>query len=154
MVNATAYDGRPDLEGEHQGLVEAVAERLWRKRTHYFRPGQDWKGQSVAVKTSWRTTAHETLQFLLDRGFVGPGGHPTGSTEGMDYGWGFDANDWVIYDGDKGCVALVGDARDVPMFLAAPKMRDAIHNLLEALGDNPASSMPEIAALKEALPEL
>jgi hypothetical protein len=153
MTDPKTYDSRPELEGPDNGLLEAVAAKLWCRRSYQFAHNITWESQTQQVKSGWRIAAGEVLTFLIDLGFTGPGGLPTAPGAGLDYGWCYEAADWVIYDGNKGCVALVGDPTDVPLFLAAPKMRDAIQALLDTLaGDAHVLAMPAMVALREALP--
>lgn len=155
MANGSLYDPPRDLEGENQGLVEAVAERLWSRRTRHMGHGQTFSGQSVAVKSAWREAADDILSMMFDIGFVGPAGPPRHDRfDGRSYAWHADAGQWEIIDEHGGFVALVGDHTDLELLLAAPLMRGAITALVGAIGpDHPARQMPEIIALAASLPD-
>lgn len=152
----------PAIEGENAGLIEQVAARLWRNRSvkagvnagrnRALRPGFD--EQSQAVRVSWRETARDLLTMLLsDMGFEGPAGPPRDPHTGWSYAWLEQCNEWEIIDDAGGLVALVGHSADLQMLLAAPRMREAIEGLLDAINGTPALQRPEIENLANALPK-
>jgi hypothetical protein len=148
-----------ELEGPHSGLVEQLAQRLWRKvRDCSAKPeaaGLEWEGRPEHVKAVWREVAHDALLMLFDIGFVGPAGEPKADRfEGLSYCWNYLASEWQVNDADGGYVALVRETPDLEVMLAAPGMRSAIRALLEPLPANhPLRANPQIAALEAALPE-
>jgi len=155
MVDPALYDPPEKLEGANAGLIEAVAERLWRKRSYYSKPLGDWEKQSHQVKYAWRETARDVLSFLFEAGFTGPAGPPPSPMEGISYSWLWAANEWEIHDADGGLVALVGDHRDLRLMMAAPAMRAAIRAFFESLPPtHPVLEAPEVKALAESLPDL
>lgn len=149
MTDPAAYDPPTDLEGPNMGLIEAIADRLWSRRTRYTRrPGEKFSKQSAQVHKDWRESAADVFAFLQGIGFVGPSGEP--SKVGLTYSWLYEAHEWEIRDGAKGFVALVREEADVPLILAAPKMAQAIRALLERLEGDPCLDMPELRALAES----
>jgi hypothetical protein len=155
----TPYCPPVELEGPHSGLVEQMAERLWRKtRPFSAKPVDDaaeWATRPENVKTAWREVAHDSLLMLFDLGFIGPAGEPKSDRfEGLSYCWNYFASEWQINDADGGYVALVRETPDLEIMLAAPAMRAAILALLRPLpSTHPLRSNPQIAALEAALPE-
>lgn len=152
---AARYDPPVNLEGENMGLVEAFAERLWRKRTGYYNSRSSWDRQSGQVKVAWRSAAEEMLKFLFDIGFTGPAGLPAQDRfNKLTYCWNYMANEWEIIDSEGGYVALVRESPDLEMMLAAPAMRKAINDLLGSIPVNhPSRDLPEMVALACSLPE-
>jgi hypothetical protein len=156
MANPAIYDPPEELEGANNGLINAVAARLWQQRTHYFHPPRSEFGkQSAQVTHAWRQTATDLLRMLFDMGFVGPAGPPRQDRfEGLTYAWVYEAGEWEIIDAEGGYVALVRHTPDLELMLAAPAMRAAIHGLLAALpDDHPVRGTPEMKALVASLPE-
>jgi hypothetical protein len=155
----TPYCPPVELEGPHSGLVEQMAQRLWRKAREFSRQPLasvgDWESRPEWVKIAWREVAHDALMMLFDIGFVGPAGDPKSDRfEGLSYCWNYQASEWQINDDEGGYVALVRETPDLEVMLAAPAMRAAIRALLEPLPPNHSlRANPQIAALEAALPE-
>lgn len=156
----TPYCVPPELEGPDNGLVEQVAERLWRKAKEFSPTGKGlsdngWEDRPEKVKQAWREVAYDALLMMFDIGFVGPAGHPDPERfDRMTYGWNYEANNWEILDGEGGYVALVADPTDVELIMAAPKMMTAINALLGAIPPgHPAREMEELLELELSLPE-
>jgi len=155
MTDARAYDPPADLEGADNGLVEAVAAKIWANRAQLFNKRatpHEFGRQSLAVRASWRKTAEETLRYLFALGFTGPGGPPRDPETGWCYAWNWECNNWEIIDSTGGAVALVVNDQDVPLLIAAPRMEAAITALLAAVKHTPAAEAPEVLALAAALP--
>lgn len=158
----TPYCPPVELEGPHSGLVEQMAQRLWRKAAEYGGPAargaveEGWDNRPERIKTAWRDIAYDSLTMLFDLGFVGPAGPPKSAErfQAFNYCWNYNASEWQINDAEGGYVALVRETPDLEMMLAAPAMWKAIHALLEAIpADHPARQMPELQALEASLPE-
>lgn len=154
----TPYCPPVELEGPHSGLVEQMAERLWRKARSYSRKAVEaasWADRPENVKTAWREVAYDALLMLFDIGFTGPAGEPKADRfEGLSYCWNYLASEWQINDAEGGYVALVRETPDLEIMLAAPSMRNAIHKVLEAIPPgHPAREMSELQALEASLPE-
>lgn len=152
MTDPSAYEPPVDLEGPNNGLIEAVADRLWRKRSYVINRGRaSFADQTEQVKDGWRKAAAEVLRFLFEIGFVGPAGRPP--VEGWRYNWVHECNDWEIVDESGGGVALVLNYQDLPLLLAAPAMKRAIDGFFEELGDE-MPDHPTIHALAASVPDI
>lgn len=160
MNSADQYDPPEAIEGPNNGLVEAVAERLWIKRTGYQHSGPGYRHrtfeqQTAQVKESWRAAAREMLEFLFDIGFVGPAGQPDPARfDGLNYSWLYAAHCWEIQDSEGGYVALVNEVPDLELMMAAPAMRGAIRSLLDSLpNEHPIQRTEQVRTLRASLPE-
>lgn len=157
----TPYCPPVELEGPDSGLVEQMAQRLWRKAAEYSPKGKalpvdaTWDSRPDSVKLAWREVAYDALLMLFDIGFVGPAGHPDPKRfEGLNYCWNYIAAEWQINDSDGGYIALVRETPDLEIMLAAPKMRQAIKDLLGIVPpSHPWRQRPELQALERSLPE-
>lgn len=152
------FDARPDIEGPDNGLIEALAERLWKFRrdvgTAKAARTKQWDALSEPVKSQWRETARVVMRFLLSIGFVGPAGPPKDRFGGLTYGWVYEGSDWAIHDEEGGFVALVSHTADLELILAAPAMRKAILDLLASIPDgHPTFDQPAMRALAESVPD-
>lgn len=158
VVNAFApgaYDPPAELEGPNNGLVEALAARLWEQRgRHYHRRGATFdRDAGPQTKDQWRTTARMVLSFMFELGFVGPAGAP--EPPARNYCWNNEANKWEVLDSDGGFVALVREPDDVPIFIAAARLVDAVPVFLEATDAAgvifPDSAVPALHSMRLAL---
>lgn len=147
------YDPDPKVEGRNQGLTEALAEKLWK-----LLGGGDEVDEDLALAVpmleadGWRRLSLEVQRWMFERGFVGPGGERAPG-RGLDYSWVYQCADWSIQDADGGHVALISDDQDVPLFLAAPRMRDAIQTFLARFEAAGGIQRSDIQALAASLPE-
>ena len=151
MNRCSPYDAPAEHEGANQGLVEALAERLWTVRSPAGRRGHFFRDQREEVRASWRHTAEVMLDYLVSVGFTGPGGPPRPDRQ-LVYGWAYDVNNWSIYDQGRGFVASVAYQEDVPLFLAAPQMAEAIRTVLTRADRLGGIKRSDLDALREALP--
>lgn len=154
----TPYCPPVDLEGPHSGLVEQLAQRLWRRAREYSTkqvPAGDWESRPDNVKWAWRAIAYDALTMLFDIGFIGPAGAPKADRfEGLSYCWNYLASEWQINDAEGGYVALVRETPDLEIMLAAPAMRTAIKGFLESVpAGHPVRANSAVRALEAALPE-
>lgn len=150
-VDSGPYDPAPEIEGRNNGLTTAFAEHLW----HDLGAGDAGLALSslpVMEQRAWREAADRGLAYLFRIGFVGPAGPPRDRYTGWSYKWLYEANTWEVTDEDGGYVAMIGDDRDVPMFLAASDMAAAIREAVERYDKRGAISRSDIAALKASLP--
>lgn len=148
------YDPDPKREGRNMGLTEQLADKLWR-----LIGGADESADEMAIvlkpleADGWRRLSLEVQTWMFDCGFVGPGG-PRKARDGYDYAWVYACGDWAIQDSSGGHVALISDDQDVPLFLAAPRMRDAITTLLQRFEERGGIKRADLADLAASLPSL
>lgn len=155
-LDPSAFDPPAEIEGPDNGLIEALADRIWSYRARYYAKHRlDFTRQSKEVRNDWRETAKDALTFMFGLGFQGPAGRPDQDRfERLTYAWLYSGATWEILDEAGGYVALVNDNSDMELMLAAPGMRSAIKALLAAIPvGHPARAMPELQALEASLPE-
>lgn len=156
MTSPKAYDPPAELEGPDNGLVEAVAARIWATRGALFAKRatpRDFERQSDQVKRAWRRTAEDVLQMLLvDLAFQGPAGPPRIPDTDWTYCWHDDCANWEIVDENGGAVALVMHHQDLQMLVAAPRMAASIRLLQAQLAGSPVLDDPAIKDLIASLP--
>jgi hypothetical protein len=145
------YDPAPEIEGRNNGLTTALGEHLW----HDLGGGDRSNALSslpVMEQRAWREAAGRALDWLFDKGFVGPAGPPRERFTGWSYKWLYEANCWEICDDEGGYVAMIANDADAPLFLAAPDMATAIRQALSNYDEKGAISRADIPALRASLP--